>query len=170
MTFPATSRLRSAGTHYVVSKSAAWALTRQMALELAPYGIRVNALAQGLTETDMNRADLTNPEYRRARLERIPLGMMGEPEDQVGSGALSGFGCCGCVTGASADGGRGGGMLLGAMWPAARPSAVSSPLGDPAVHVQRGAGDVARLIRCQEPNRKRNVRRAANRPERNLSG
>jgi NAD(P)-dependent dehydrogenase (short-subunit alcohol dehydrogenase family) len=73
------------GTHYVVSKSAAWALTRQMALELAQYGIRVNALAPGLTETDLNRKDLANQEFRKARLERIPLDMMGEPEDQVGA-------------------------------------------------------------------------------------
>jgi NAD(P)-dependent dehydrogenase (short-subunit alcohol dehydrogenase family) len=73
------------GTHYVVSKTGAWALTRQMALELAPYGIRVNALAPGLTETDLNRTDLANPEYRQGRLERIPLDMLGEPEDQVGA-------------------------------------------------------------------------------------
>ena len=87
-----------------------------MALELAPYGIRVNALAQGLTETDMNRADLTNPEYRRARLERIPLGMMGEPEDQVGALLYLVSDAARYVTGMSVvvDGG---GMLLGAMWP-----------------------------------------------------
>jgi len=104
------------GTHYVVSKSAAWALTRQMALELAPFGIRVNALAPGLTETDMNRADLANPEYRQARLERIPLGMMGEPEDQVGALLYLVSDAARYVTGTSVvvDGG---GMLLGAMWP-----------------------------------------------------
>jgi len=104
------------GTHYVVSKSAAWALTRQMALELAPFGIRVNALAPGLTETDMNRADLANAEYRQARLERIPLGMMGEPEDQVGALLYLVSDAARYVTGTSVvvDGG---GMLLGAMWP-----------------------------------------------------
>jgi 3-oxoacyl-[acyl-carrier protein] reductase len=71
-------------SHYVVSKSGAWALTRQMAFELAAYGIRVNALAPGLTETDINRADLANPEFRDGRLSRIPLHLLGEPEDQVG--------------------------------------------------------------------------------------
>jgi NAD(P)-dependent dehydrogenase (short-subunit alcohol dehydrogenase family) len=104
------------GTHYVVSKTGAWALTRQMALELAPYGIRVNAIAPGLTETDINRADLANLEYRRARLERIPLDMMGEPEDQVGALLYLVSDAARYVTGTAVvvDGG---GMLLGAMRP-----------------------------------------------------
>jgi NAD(P)-dependent dehydrogenase (short-subunit alcohol dehydrogenase family) len=72
-------------THYVVSKTGAWALTRQMAFELAAYGIRVNAIAPGLTETDLNRADLANPEFRTGRLSRIPLDLIGVPEDQVGA-------------------------------------------------------------------------------------
>ena len=66
--------------HYVTSKAAAWALTRQMAYELAPYGIRVNALAPGLTETDINRRDLAEPAYRAMRLSRVPLGELIDPE------------------------------------------------------------------------------------------
>lgn len=71
-------------THYNVSKAAALKLTMQMAYELAPHSIRVNALAPGLTETDINRADLKDEAFRSGRLSRIPLGFIGEPEDQVG--------------------------------------------------------------------------------------
>jgi NAD(P)-dependent dehydrogenase (short-subunit alcohol dehydrogenase family) len=71
-------------THYNVSKAAALKLTMQMAYELAPYSIRVNALAPGLTETDINRVDLANETFRNGRLSRIPLGFIGTPEDQVG--------------------------------------------------------------------------------------
>ena len=69
--------------HYVVSKAAAHALTRQMAFELAPYGIRVNAVAPGLTETDINRNDLADPAFRDMRLSRIPMHSMAEPEDHA---------------------------------------------------------------------------------------
>ena len=69
--------------HYVVSKAGAMALTKQMAFELAPYGIRVNAVAPGLTETDINRRDLADPAFRAMRLGRIPLSTLVEPEDHA---------------------------------------------------------------------------------------
>lgn len=69
--------------HYVVSKAAAHALTRQMAFELAPFGIRVNAVAPGLTETDINRKDLADPAFREMRLGRIPMHSMAEPDDHA---------------------------------------------------------------------------------------
>jgi NAD(P)-dependent dehydrogenase (short-subunit alcohol dehydrogenase family) len=72
-------------THYNVSKAGALKLTHQMAYELAPHGIRVNALAPGLTETDINRDDLKDETFRAGRLSRIPLGFIGTPEDQVGA-------------------------------------------------------------------------------------
>lgn len=69
--------------HYVVSKAAALALTRQMAFELAPYGIRVNAVAPGLTETDINRKDLADPAFRAMRLERIPMHTLVDADDHA---------------------------------------------------------------------------------------
>ena len=56
-----------------------------MALELAPHGIRVNALAPGLTITDINRKDLEDEEFLQMRLARIPLGRVMNPEDLVGA-------------------------------------------------------------------------------------
>lgn len=70
-------------SHYVTSKAGAMALTRQMAFELAPYGIRVNAVAPGLTETDINRKDLADPAFREMRLGRIPLQSMADTDDHA---------------------------------------------------------------------------------------
>jgi NAD(P)-dependent dehydrogenase (short-subunit alcohol dehydrogenase family) len=72
-------------THYAVSKAGVAMLTRQMALELAPHRIRVNAVAPGLIETDLNRKDIADPEFRERRLARIPLRIVGAPEDVVGA-------------------------------------------------------------------------------------
>ncbi len=69
--------------HYCVSKAGVEMLTRQMALELAPHRIRVNAIAPGLIETDMNRADIAQEDFRSRRLARIPLREIGTPEDLV---------------------------------------------------------------------------------------
>jgi NAD(P)-dependent dehydrogenase (short-subunit alcohol dehydrogenase family) len=72
-------------TAYCVSKAGVTMLTKCMALELAQYGIRVNALAPGLTLTDINRKDLEDEAFLKARLQRIPLGKVGAPEDLVGA-------------------------------------------------------------------------------------
>ncbi len=72
-------------TAYCVSKAGVAMLTKCMALELAPHGIRVNALAPGLTRTDINRKDLEDEAFLKARLARIPLGQVMAPEDLVGA-------------------------------------------------------------------------------------
>ena len=72
-------------THYCVAKAGVEMLTKQMALELAPHKIRVNSIAPGLIETDLNRADLARDEFRERRLARIPLKEIGVPEDLVGA-------------------------------------------------------------------------------------
>jgi NAD(P)-dependent dehydrogenase (short-subunit alcohol dehydrogenase family) len=66
---------------YSISKAGIIMMTRQLALELAPYGIRVNALAPGIVKTDFNK-DLwqgTEPGKKLAR--GVPLGRLAEPED-----------------------------------------------------------------------------------------
>ena len=75
-------------THYCVSKAGVAMLTKQMALELAPHGIRVNAVAPGLIETDMNRSDIAQDDFREGRLARIPLGLIGTPHDVAGAVAF----------------------------------------------------------------------------------
>jgi len=70
---------------YVASKGGGRSLTHAMALELAPHGIRVNAIAPGPTLTGLTRSSYADPERRRATIAQIPLGRLGQPEDIVGA-------------------------------------------------------------------------------------
>jgi glucose 1-dehydrogenase len=70
---------------YVASKGGGRSLTHAMALELAPRGIRVNAIAPGPTLTGLTRASYDDPERRRATIAQIPLGRLGQPEDIAGA-------------------------------------------------------------------------------------
>ena len=72
-------------THYCVAKAGIEMLTKQLALELAPHRIRVNAICPGLIETDLNRKDIAEPAFRERRLARIPLREIGVPDDVVGA-------------------------------------------------------------------------------------
>jgi NAD(P)-dependent dehydrogenase (short-subunit alcohol dehydrogenase family) len=79
---------------YDASKGGIEALTRAMALDLAPYGIRVNALIPGSIDTQG-----LNPELKRERGETIPLGRVGEPEDIAGPAAFLASDDAGYITG-----------------------------------------------------------------------
>jgi NAD(P)-dependent dehydrogenase (short-subunit alcohol dehydrogenase family) len=69
---------------YSAAKGAIEALTKTLALELAPHGVTVNAVAPGATDTQMNARAYT-AEVRRTYEERIPLGRIGTAEDIAGA-------------------------------------------------------------------------------------
>ena len=66
---------------YCVSKSAVNMLTKVMAVELAEYGINVNAIAPGLTDTDINRPLIRDEFLLNERLKHIPLHRVAKPEE-----------------------------------------------------------------------------------------
>jgi 2-deoxy-D-gluconate 3-dehydrogenase len=73
-------------TYYASAKAALISLTRTVAQEWAPYRVRVNALAPGWIETDMNEpARQAIPEFNRRVLGSIPLGRWGRVEDVAGA-------------------------------------------------------------------------------------
>jgi 3-oxoacyl-[acyl-carrier protein] reductase len=69
--------------HYAASKGALLAFTKSLAAELAPRGIRVNAVAPGWVRTDMTLEALRGPEAAHV-LEAIPLGRPATPEEIAG--------------------------------------------------------------------------------------
>jgi len=67
---------------YTAAKSAVEGMTRAMAVELSPLGIRVNCIAPGFIETEMSSRALNNdPERKRRVLERTPARKLGQPLD-----------------------------------------------------------------------------------------
>jgi len=68
-------------TVYCMTKHALEGLTKAMAVELAPHGIRVNSVAPTFVETSLTKPMLADPEFRGFVERMIPLGQMGKPED-----------------------------------------------------------------------------------------
>ncbi len=67
--------------HYVASKGAVASLTRAAALEGAPRGVRVNAIAPGPIRTPLAAERLDDPDQVRWLTGRVPLGRVGEPSE-----------------------------------------------------------------------------------------
>jgi NAD(P)-dependent dehydrogenase (short-subunit alcohol dehydrogenase family) len=86
------------GTHYCASKGGLLSMTRQMALELAPHRIRVNAIAPGLTNTAQPRYGSTEDELAAAG-RAIPLGRMATPEEIARSAVFLASDDAGFITG-----------------------------------------------------------------------
>ena len=66
---------------YTTSKGGVRLLTKALAIELGPMGVRVNAIGPGFTATPLNADARQNPEYMANFTGRIPLGRIGAPED-----------------------------------------------------------------------------------------
>ena len=71
--------------HYNVSKGGINMLTKSMALELARYNIRVNAILPGFIDTRLNRDDIDNEAWLREYLKTIPAGRVGTTADIAGA-------------------------------------------------------------------------------------
>jgi len=68
-------------TVYCMTKHAIEGLTKAMGVELAPSGIRVNAVAPTFIETPMTAPMLADPEFKAFVKRMIPLGKIGKPDD-----------------------------------------------------------------------------------------
>ncbi|WP_295998081.1 SDR family NAD(P)-dependent oxidoreductase [Rugamonas sp.] len=94
---------------YVVSKGGINQLTKVMALNLAPHGVRVNGIGPGTILTELaKKAVLGSPEARHTILSRTPLGRCGEPEEVASIAAFLASDDASYMTGQTlyVDGGR----------------------------------------------------------------
>jgi len=71
-------------SHYAASKGAAHALTKSLAAELGPSGIRVNCVAPGWVDTDMCTEIFHDPAFKESVRQSIPLKRIPAPEDIAG--------------------------------------------------------------------------------------
>jgi NAD(P)-dependent dehydrogenase (short-subunit alcohol dehydrogenase family) len=67
-------------THYAAAKSGIFGLAKALARELAPKGIRVNAIAPGVIDNDFSKGHMTRADKGRVA-GNVPLGRLGRPED-----------------------------------------------------------------------------------------
>jgi NAD(P)-dependent dehydrogenase (short-subunit alcohol dehydrogenase family) len=94
-------------TVYVMTKHAVEGLTKAMAVELAPYGVRVVSIAPTFVLTPLTQPFLDDPDTKKWILDRIPLGRLGTVEDVANAVVFLASPAAALVTGSSllADGG-----------------------------------------------------------------
>jgi glucose 1-dehydrogenase len=92
---------------YCMSKGGMRMMTRDLAIELAPFGITINSIAPGAIETPINTKLLQDPAKLKALLGNIPLNRLGKPQDVAGVAAFLASSDADYMTGTTvfADGG-----------------------------------------------------------------
>jgi len=79
-----TGSMTNGRVAHTVTKGGVIALTKQLAAEGAPHGIRVNCVSPGMIETPASRGDVLADNHPMRRIaEAIPLGRIGRPEEAV---------------------------------------------------------------------------------------
>jgi len=106
----AASGMMPAVVAYASSKAAVEHATRLLAVELGPIGIRVNAVAPGLTDTDITDEVKANEQLLGMIIAQTPMGRLGEPKDIANTVMLLADSRAGWVTGQCVQ--AGGGYLL----------------------------------------------------------
>ncbi|MFT3730946.1 MAG: glucose 1-dehydrogenase [Hyphomicrobium sp.] len=70
---------------YTTTKGAISALTKGLAVEYAPFNVRVNSIAPGYVETGITDRLLKLPPVKKALIDKTPMGRLGTPEDMTGA-------------------------------------------------------------------------------------
>ncbi len=85
--------------HYNASKFGVVGLTMTMAIELAPYNIRVNSVCPGLIQTRLTASSIADPNWVKGYLPKIPMNRFGQPEEVAAAVAFLASTDSGFITG-----------------------------------------------------------------------
>ena len=102
-------------TPYVMSKCGMNGMTRALALEWGPSGVRVNGLAPGFILTDLTKKLWSDPTMQAWNTANCPLGRLGQPDDLIGTALFLASRASAFLTGQTiyVDGG----LVCGRAWP-----------------------------------------------------